>query len=110
MESAGEGTPEQIEQLLERAKDDVPEEQKDAVLTDSDDSEGAIPRGEIRLDAEESGMHGRYVEYDLKYDGGIRSFVEHLNNARRCEVIHNQVIYMKAEKGRHHRGSGHAVQ
>ena len=93
------GTPEQITELLERAAEDVPEEQKDAGLADSDETEGAIPRGEIRLDAEEGGVHGKYVEYDLKYDGGIRSFVEHLNNARRCEVIHNQVIYMKAEKG-----------
>ena len=98
MES-GTGTPDQIARLLERAEGDIPEEEKDEGLTDTAEEEGAIPRGEIRLDAEESGVHGKYVEYDLKYDGGIRSFVEHLNNARRCEVIHSQVIYMKAEKG-----------
>jgi len=105
MESAAhEGTPEQIVQLLERAEGDVPDAEKDTGMTDtalvdSEETEGAIPRGEIRLDAEAGAIHGKYVEYDLKYDGGIRSFVEHLNNARRCEVIHNQVIYMKAEKG-----------
>ena len=42
---------------------------------------------------------GRYVEYDLKYDGGIRQFVEHLNKARHVDVVHPQVIYMKAQKG-----------
>ena len=41
----------------------------------------------------------KYVEYDLKYDGGIRQFVEHLNKAKHAEVIHPNVIYMKAEKG-----------
>ena len=101
---AGRGTPEQIQALLERAADDIPDAEKDvglsdAALVDSDETEGALPRGEIKLDNETSELHGKYVEYDLKYDGGIRSFVEHLNNARRCEVIHPQVIYMKAEKG-----------
>ena len=101
---AGGGTPEQIKELLERAEDDIPDAEKDvglsdAALVDSDETEGALPRGEIKLDNETSELHGKYVEYDLKYDGGIRSFVEHLNNARRCEVIHPQVIYMKAEKG-----------
>ncbi len=101
---AGRGTPEQIKELLERAADDIPDAEKDvglsdAALVDSDETEGALPRGEIKLDNETSELHGKYVEYDLKYDGGIRSFVEHLNNARRCEVIHPQVIYMKAEKG-----------
>ena len=102
--AAGEGTPAQIAELLERAENDIPEAEKDAGMTDtaladSEESEGAIPRGEIRLDTEAGSIKGKYVEYDLKYDGGIRSFVEHLNNARRCEVIHSQVIYMKAEKG-----------
>ncbi len=41
----------------------------------------------------------RAVEYDLKYDGGIRQFVEHLNHAKHVDVIHPDVIYMKAEKG-----------
>ena len=39
------------------------------------------------------------VENDLCYEGGIRSFVEHLNSTRSCELIHKDVIYMKAEKG-----------
>ncbi len=105
LEANNEGTPDQILELLDRAADDVPENEKDAGLTDGEgtaaeeEAEGAIPRGEIKLDAQAGGIHGKYVEYDLKYDGGIRSFVEHLNAARHCELIHNQVIYMKAEKG-----------
>lgn len=109
-------TPDQIQELLERAENDIPDDEKDVGLdtlggteldalvdseepADSYETEGAVPRGEIKLDAEVSELHGKYVEYDLKYDGGIRSFVEHLNHARHCEVIHPQVIYMKAEKG-----------
>ncbi|MBP3378729.1 MAG: DNA topoisomerase IV subunit B, partial [Clostridia bacterium] len=33
------------------------------------------------------------------YEGGIRQFVEHLNKAKRANVVHPNVIYMKAEKG-----------
>ncbi len=96
------GTPQQIKELLDRAGEDVSEAQKDVGMDDveePEEMEGAIPRGEIKLDAQAGEIHGKYVEYDLKYDGGIRSFVEHLNAARHCELIHNQVIYMKAEKG-----------
>jgi len=38
-------------------------------------------------------------EDDLCYEGGIRSFVEMMNDAKGVEVIHPDVIYMKAEKG-----------
>ncbi len=37
-------------------------------------------------------------EVVLCYEGGIRSFVEHLNNARRLAMIHPEVIYMRGEK------------
>ncbi|MBQ4043384.1 MAG: DNA topoisomerase (ATP-hydrolyzing) subunit B [Clostridia bacterium] len=37
--------------------------------------------------------------HDLCYEGGIRSFVEHMNRAKGEEPIHPDVIYMKAEKG-----------
>ncbi len=100
VEAKNEGMPGQIAELLERAENDIPEEEKDAGMSDEEEeSEGAIPRGEIKLDEQAVAIHGKYVEYDLKYDGGIRSFVEHLNAARHCELIHSQVIYMKAEKG-----------
>ncbi len=35
----------------------------------------------------------------LCYEGGIRSFVEHLNNVRRLTAVNPEVIYMRGEKG-----------
>ena len=32
------------------------------------------------------------------YEGGIKSFVEYINEQKKCELIHPEVIYMKAEK------------
>ncbi len=37
-------------------------------------------------------------EDDLMYEGGIISFVDYLNEQKTDDVIHPQVIYMKAEK------------
>ena len=39
------------------------------------------------------------VENDLCYEGGIKSFVSHLNEAKHAELIHPVVIYMSATKG-----------
>ncbi len=39
------------------------------------------------------------VENILHYEGGIVSFVEHLNTIKHCELIHPQVVYFKAQKG-----------
>ncbi len=41
---------------------------------------------------------GTYREDDLCYEGGIRSFVEYINQQKACEVVHPEVIYMKAER------------
>ena len=41
---------------------------------------------------------GSYRENDLMYEGGIKSFVEYINDQKKCELIHPEVIYMKAEK------------
>ncbi len=38
-------------------------------------------------------------EVVLCYEGGIKSFVEHLQNKRHVAMIHPDVIYMKADKG-----------
>ncbi|MHC1695617.1 MAG: DNA topoisomerase (ATP-hydrolyzing) subunit B [Eubacteriales bacterium] len=35
---------------------------------------------------------------ELYYEGGIRSFVEHINNAKRCDVLHKDVIYLSVQK------------
>lgn len=39
------------------------------------------------------------VENVLHYEGGIISFVEHLNSIKHCEKVHPQVIYIKAQNG-----------
>ncbi|MBE6589491.1 MAG: DNA topoisomerase (ATP-hydrolyzing) subunit B [Ruminococcaceae bacterium] len=41
---------------------------------------------------------GTYREDDLEYEGGIRSFVEYINGQKSCELVHPEVIYMRAEK------------
>ena len=38
------------------------------------------------------------VENVLKYDGGIRSFVEHINTQKHENLIHPQVIYMSSSR------------
>ena len=38
------------------------------------------------------------VEDDLKYDGGIVTFVEYMNELKKDNVLHPSVIYMKAER------------
>ncbi|MCQ2456862.1 MAG: DNA gyrase subunit B, partial [Clostridia bacterium] len=40
-----------------------------------------------------------YKVYDLMYEGGIRSFVTHLNKSKHAGLIHPDVIYMRAMKG-----------
>ncbi len=39
------------------------------------------------------------IENDLCYEGGIKSYVEHLNKVKAVEPIHPSIIYMRAEKG-----------
>ena len=38
------------------------------------------------------------VETDLQFDGGIKSFVTYLTEQRHNDPVHNEVIYMRAEK------------
>ena len=35
----------------------------------------------------------------LHFEGGIRSFVEHLNKKKHCELLHPEVIYVAGKKG-----------
>lgn len=42
---------------------------------------------------------GKEREEVLHYEGGIRSFVEYLNSIKHCGTVHNDVIYIKGEKG-----------
>ncbi|MBQ9098085.1 MAG: DNA topoisomerase (ATP-hydrolyzing) subunit B [Clostridia bacterium] len=47
---------------------------------------------------------GTYPGEVLRYEGGIMSFVSYLNEQKHCQVIHPDVIYMKAEKVEEERG------
>lgn len=38
------------------------------------------------------------IDTNLCFEGGIVSFVEYLNRGKHCELLHPNVIYMKAEK------------
>ena len=38
------------------------------------------------------------IENVLHYEGGIKSFVEYLNSVKHCEMVHPEVIFMKAQR------------
>ncbi len=54
-------------------------------------------RDERRL-PDANGDPSEIEEDDLLYEGGVKSFVEHLNRAKRAEMIHPDIIYMRAER------------
>ncbi len=49
-------------------------------------------------DERETQEDGTFREDDLEYEGGIRSFVEYLNEQKHSVVVHPDVVYMRAEK------------
>lgn len=89
---------EDIRRLLEAAKR-VPGDEDEPDEDENEVKEGVDNEIKFENDEGEIDKSCRYLEYDLKYDGGIREFVEHLNKAKHVEVIHPKVIYMKAQKG-----------
>ena len=89
---------EDIRRLLEAAKR-VPGDEDEPDEDENEVKEGVDNEVKFENDEGEIDKSCRYLEYDLKYDGGIREFVEHLNKAKHVEVIHPNVIYMKAQKG-----------
>ncbi len=61
----------------------VEEEDGDEAVTERDVKEGAKP-----------------VKHKvLHFEGGIRSFVEHLNKKKHCELLNPEVIYVSGKKG-----------
>ncbi len=49
-------------------------------------------------DEREPQEDGSWREDDLCYDGGIKSFVEYINEQKHAELVHPEVIYMRAER------------
>ena len=49
-------------------------------------------------DQRTSDEEGNYKGEVLQYEGGIKTFVSYLNEQKHCQVIHPDVIYMRAEK------------
>ena len=86
--------PREKEELIPGSEKVAPEEPEFEV-----DEERVVTEVKFEDDADENISRGEFIEYDLMYEGGIRQFVEHLNKAKRAEVVHPSVIYMKAEKG-----------
>ena len=76
---------------------DAPDENSAAekALDSEDASTGTS--GEEREGSTLSHLIGK-PEVVLCYEGGIKSFVEHLNKVRRLAMIHPDVIYMRGEK------------
>ncbi len=54
--------------------------------------------GAATITAEDITLRYGPAEVELCYEGGIKSFVEHLQNKRSYAGIHPEVIYMKVEK------------
>ncbi len=60
--------------------------------------EQAFLNGGIRIVLRDT--RGEEVREDIyQFEGGIKNFVSYLNEHKHCELIHPDVIYMKAEKG-----------
>lgn len=64
-------------------------------MTDENDTAASDTSGSGNSDVSSKSVKS----VSLCYEGGIKSFVEHLNAAKRAEPVHKDVIYMKAEKG-----------
>ncbi len=90
---------EDIKRLLDAARAVTGEDEEAENSHEAIEEEKVVEEAKFEDEEFEIVRDSKFVEYDLKYDGGIRQFVEHLNKAKHAEVIHPNVIYMKAEKG-----------
>jgi len=59
--------------------------------------EQAFLNGGIKITLTDA-REGREQSETLYYEGGIKTFVEFINNEKNCNLIHNDVIYMKQER------------
>ncbi len=61
--------------------------------------EQAFLNAGVRIVLRDERDDGNIIEDDLCFEGGIKSFVEWRNEISRSTPIHEEVIYMKGEKG-----------
>ncbi len=70
---------------------------------ENEEEDAVAESNAIRLQyVDESGVNtdeDGVIEAVLHYEGGIRSFVSHLNSIKHAELVTPSVIYMKAQKG-----------
>ena len=59
--------------------------------------EQAFLNGGIKITLTDT-REGKEQSETLYYEGGIKTFVEFINNEKNCNLIHNDVIYMKSER------------
>ncbi|MBQ8523857.1 MAG: DNA topoisomerase (ATP-hydrolyzing) subunit B [Clostridia bacterium] len=94
-----------ISRMLAAAEAEGAERDDDETLIDPDEETFDVKTDEEKeVEKMASAEGAEYVEdgfkvYDLMYEGGIKSFVTHLNHAKHAGLIHPEVIYMKSQKG-----------
>ena len=75
------------------------EDTEETAAAEEDEEKELSAENILSSDRTGSSESSKYETYDLCYEGGIRSFVEHLNKLKHASVIHPDVIYMIAKKG-----------
>ena len=56
-------------------------------------------REKIEIENEDGTTSEAYREDDLCFEGGIKEFVTYVNSLKHATMVHEEIIYMKAEKG-----------
>ena len=56
-------------------------------------------RQRVEFENEDGTTYEGYQENDLCFEGGIKEFVTYVNGLKHATMIHEDIIYMKAEKG-----------
>ncbi len=96
-----------IKRMLAAADSDGSASAENSEESESENSDAvsdAVTAEEATVSKMEDDSGSEYTEdgykvYDLRYEGGIRSFVAHLNASKHVGLIHPNVIYMRSRKG-----------
>ena len=43
--------------------------------------------------------HEEPLSETLHYEGGLKSYVEYINERKHCDMLHDDIIYIKGQKG-----------